>query len=315
MKASFWCAMILVLVGPALSAQGIAFQSLPTAITGSYDSNAGTTLPQVFSLGYSSATTEGNASGAFFVTVSPGLYGNFSQRSLSGGSGQRMAYQVYDGATSRRVLKDLSVGPERGEVLSGAFPAQSNRGTQTLSFVVVVPAGQMPYSGIYQDVLALNLYQGTPDNHGPSVGTASITVTLAMPAVMDMSLARTGGSFLEGGPSLSLDFGVLSVGEIRSADLIVRSNTPYSLSVSSLHGSALMNVDSASTGIVPFEFKVKGAVYPLATEALTPLVSVASPPPSDRVGDHYDLLFTVGDFDLAPAGNYRNVLSFTLTAK
>ncbi|MEI6875545.1 MAG: spore coat protein U domain-containing protein [Spirochaetota bacterium] len=315
MKASFCCAMILVLVGPALSAQAIAFQSLPTAITGSYDGNSGTTLPQVFSLGYSTPTTEGNASGAFFVTVSPGLYGNFSQRALSGGGGQRMAYQVYDSATSRKVLKDLSVGPGREAVLSGVFPVQSNRKTETLSFVVVVPAGQMPYSGIYQDVLVLNLYQGTPDNHGPSVGTASVTVTLAMPAVMDMSLARTGGAFLEGIPSLNLDFGALSIGEIRSADLIVRSNTPYSLSVSSQFGSTLMNVDSASTGMVPLQFKVKGVVFSLAQGALTPLVSVATPPPADSAGERFDLLFTVGDFDLAPAGNYRNVLSFTLTAK
>lgn len=159
-------------VAVTLSGQQFRLQNVPNRVSGTYTMDAELVIGATFTVQHRGAGS------SYFVTFSAGQSGSFDPRFASSTGGVTLSYQLYDSSIDRNILKDLSATPAPQEVLSGSFPDDSKWSVQDLSFVVVVPPGQFPQAGTYEDTITLTLYSGTL---GSYVQAASALFGLALP--------------------------------------------------------------------------------------------------------------------------------------
>lgn len=251
----------------------------------------------------------------YFLTFSTGLYGDFSSRRMESGDGNPMYYNIYDDSVNRNSLKDLTAQPTSSEVLTGTFDISDNS-SQILDFVVILDTDQFPLAGNYFDEVNIELYGGTPENPDSSIPdeTASMSLSALMNPVMEMSLVPEGGSFNSSSSDLTLDFGILSVGDNRAADLLIRSNSNYSVLLRSANGGIMpIQNDPGDISIVPYTLNVNGTALDLSSG--TDQTAVPSAGPSTENGARYTLGVEILDFGTATEGLYSDVLTITLMAQ
>lgn len=288
-----------------------ALQTVPASITGDFVRDTDTNLPQTFTVRVQNKPP--NPSGTYFVTFSAGQSGNFTARQAADGLGNFLAYQVYDNLTNRNILKDLTGAPTSSEVISGSFITQNPPQNFNHDFTVVLPGNQIPVSGTYTDTLVMTLYYGTLASYiQGDTKSVPITFTVTIPTEILMSLVPEGNAFDESSLSVDLNFGTVFQGAERTADLIVKANTTYSVGVTSTAGGVLKHTDMLDPSTVPYDFTVNGSPVPLPAGFQTSIATGAPPTPPD--GELYRLTFKIGDLGTASSGDYADTLSLTVTA-
>ncbi len=253
----------------------------------------------------------------YFITFSPGGSGNSGMRYLSEAGGAPMYYNIYDSITGRTVLRDISDNPTSGQVITGSFSDAEGTGggtTREHQFVLILDRNQFPSAGTYSDVITLNLYEGTPASPVPGGPLDSMTMNISavMPQLTDLALLPEAAAFDPASNAMTMNFGTLFAGMERNADLIVRSNTLYSVSVVSARGGSMAIADPMDTSLVPYLFSVSGFSLDLAGSAEVSIVSLAGP--TDEAGDRYPVSITILDYGMATEGLYSDTLTFTLSA-
>jgi len=251
---------------------------------------------------------------SFFLTFSTGQSGVFSNRAMVGSGGSLMYYGIYNDGTNRNILKDLSTQPDSSEVLTGTFAINDNT-SQEVSFVVILDRDQFPLAGNYLDEVTIGLYGGTPENPETlnPIETAVMSISAVMDPVMEMSLVPEGTSFDAGRSELTLDFGTLFNGQTRNADLLVRSNSNYSVLLRSNNSGRMPIRDTADTSVVPYSLSVNGSLLDLGSG--TDQTAIPTGTPSTENGTRYKLSVVIGDFGMASEGTYSDVLTITLVAQ
>jgi len=158
----------------------------------------------------------------------------------------------------------------------------------------------------------MTIYAGTLGGTHTSNATQAVSVSITVPALIDLSLVPTGGSFNPAATVATMDFGILSMGEVRSTDLLVRSNASFAVSLQSQNGGKMTNNITGDTSTVPYTLQFSSA--PVALPAGTPTTVVASAPPTSAGGTRYPIQVTIGDFGMATAGAYQDNITITVTA-
>ncbi len=302
----FLSALAVLAACSPLQAQTFRFQGTPAAVTGTYLLDSAVSFTRTVTIRHRGAAS------SYFVTFSAGQSGNFTSRAATSGSSP-LYYQVYDSLTNRNVLKDLSANPTSLEVLTGSFADSGNSWTtQTASFVVFLLPDQIPPSGTYADTVAVELYDGTPASHGPRRDSTSFSISVTMNSALDISLVPQGFPFNVASASLPLDFGNLTAGNSRAADLVVRSNWLYTVTVTSQNGGTMKNPDPLDTSQVPYTFTVNGT--PVALPAGTPQTIVTSAPATPFAGSRYTISVTIGSYGWATEGSYSDLVTIVATA-
>jgi hypothetical protein len=253
----------------------------------------------------------------YFITFSPGGSGNSGGRYLTEASGAVMSYNLFDSITGRTILRDLSDNPTSGQVLTGSFSDAEGTGggtTKEHQFVLILDRNQFPPAGTYNDLVILNLYEGTPAAPVPGGPLDSITMNIStvMPQLTDLALLPEAAAFDPSSSSMTMNFGTLFAGLQRNADLVIRANTMYSVSVTSAQGGNMLISDPLDTSVVPYLFSVSGFEHDLSGSAEVPIVSMAGP--TDETGDRYPVSITILDYGMATEGLYSDTLTFTLSA-
>jgi hypothetical protein len=284
----------------------LSFQGLPKTVSGTYTLNQETLLPQTLRVRYRNK----EAGSDYIVTFSAGQSGDFLNRLAVDGFGNTTGYQIYGDPALRNILKDLSAPPASSEVLFGYFPAANGNQTQTHSFTVAVSGLYFPAAGVYTDTVVMELYAGTFENPGIRAATDSFSLTITVPQILAMSLVPEGNPFDEFSTALDLNFGILSLGAQRYADLMVRGNVPYQISIMSQNGGVLRPADPADSSTVPYAFTINGNAAALPSGVSTIVVSGAAR--TTLSGSRYSLSFTIGDFGMATEGDYSDILTFTI---
>jgi hypothetical protein len=158
----------------------------------------------------------------------------------------------------------------------------------------------------------MTLHEGTILSPGMIPQTASFALSISVPQILDMALVPTGNSFDALSTSLNLNYGVLARSARKTADLMVRGNVPFSVSVLSQNGGRLLSPQILDGSSVPYEFEVNGIPASLSAGVQTPIVSGSGP--TSIAGARYGLSFTIGDFGMATEGVYTDTLVFTVAA-
>jgi spore coat protein U-like protein len=172
-----------------------------------------------------------------FTLTNPGQQGGMSLHLSNSATGSELS---------------LSGSPSsQGQVISGAFAAGTSANTnQVFTIVFKLDPSSMPPPGTYSAVINENLYKGsTYPPSGSPVDSNLLTVTITVGSYYDVSIVPTGSAFSLTSTSISLGFGALAAGLKLGADILVRTNVSYSLSLASAHHGSLANAADPASSI------------------------------------------------------------------
>ena len=251
----------------------------------------------------------------YFVALSTGQSGDFNRRKLIRG-GNVLNYNVYTDA-GKTVLK-APPNAAQNEVISGSFPVVVAL-TQTNShrfFWTIDPQQIVPVQGMHyvDPTLPLDLYSGTLLTNPTRVASAAVTFRTLVDSSVDLSLVQSGASFNINDTAQFVDFGVLSSGEQRGFDLIVRSNNGYAVTMQSENRQVMVHERTpAVADTVSYEVVLNGGAVDLSSGAPVQVLGGTGTTPA--TGMSFPIEFTVGNISGAEAaGTYSDVINVTVTA-
>ena len=251
----------------------------------------------------------------YFVALSTGQSGAFNRRKLIQ-SKNVLTYNVFTDA-GKTILK-APPSAAQNEVIPGSFPVVVAL-TQTNShsfFWTIDPQQIVPVQGMhYVDAnLSLDLYSGTLLTSPTRVASAAVTFRTLVDSSIDLSLVRSGAPFNINDTAQLIDFGVLSSGEQRGFDLIVRSNNGYAVTMQSENRQVMVHERApAVSTTVAYEVTLNGGDVDLTSSGPVQVLSSTGTTPATGVA--FPIEFTVGNLSGAEAaGTYSDVIEVTVTA-
>jgi spore coat protein U-like protein len=235
-------------------------------------------------------------------------------RQLAAGA-NRLNYNLYLNATRTLVWKDIT---PRSTTNAFVRSFAAGPGETTFTYFFDIPPQQVvrptAASGFYLQEVTFSLY--TAATGGTPVASVPVIHQTAVPAAIEVSF---GGSPFTGTPGpQTMAFGNLSAGQVQTLAMLVRGNNGFDVRMSTPTarmpvGSAAMKFDppAADASEVPYTLSVSGtpadlsgAVPVVSTNELTSLMGAALP-----------IQVTIGNFGLATAGNYKDVVNITVRSK
>lgn len=138
----------------------------------------------------------------------------------------------------------------------------------------------------------------------------TLTISATVLEQIDLSLVNPGAVFNPTLTSRLIDFGILQSGKFSDFDLRVRSNTGYSISLSSQNQGNMAHIDPTDTSRIPYLFTASGANVDLSGPATT---VINTPLATSPLGVPYPMRVTVGNLGNASAGDYQDTITITIT--
>lgn len=218
----------------------------------------------------------------------------------------QLEVQIFDSLNGRIPLKDMP-GATAGEVLSGVFLAGETG--KTVEFVVVIPSGQIKPAGLYTGALKVTAYEGTPASFAPH-DTRTITVSVPVAEVTELSLISPGSSFNPNAKGQLLQFDTLAPGKMRDLDMRIRSNAGYRVSLQSENGGVMKNLAPGINTTIPYTVQAAGQTLNLGASAVQ--ILRAANRLTTLQGDRHSMSVTIGEISGATAGSYRDVITVTV---
>jgi spore coat protein U-like protein len=298
---------LVIAAAPAAAVGAVEFEGTPSQIAATYDPQAEVVSTERFTVSYPDTTPTD-----YFVDFTAGGSGDVNNRTLTDGSGNSLDYQLMDSAGSRNVLKDRNTATSDQEVITGSF---SGSGQRQHSFDLVLFSGQFPPSGSYTDNFRMRLYEGQLGSAGwlDLGGTANPSVSVTVPSIVRLSLVNPGGVFDPSDTDQRMDFGILQPGKTRQADLVVRANETFSVSLSSQHGGSLAITDPSETSTIPYQLTFDGTTVDLSGGTSVTVLSGVGP--TSLSGLRYLMEAEILSFDLPTEGTYRDNITITVSAQ
>ena len=247
----------------------------------------------------------------FFLTVSYGGGGSFSNRRLVNGA-NTWPVRITKDAAGANHLKTLAQATNSNDVVTGVLPANSGSDTQvTVNFwAELLDVYMTRPSGYYSDSFVVSLYKGTLASYS-LVGTFNLTLGVNSAKTVDISLVPTGSSFNLADTTETLNFGQLSQGVTRSADVILKYNAGYILKASSANNSRLKHA-SINT-YVPYTITFAGSMVNLTNSAATPVTINQGTGTSPANGTIFNTVVTIGSFPSSQSnGSYTDTITLTV---
>lgn len=253
----------------------------------------------------------GSTAMSYYFTFNWGQYGSGSDRAFgSNNSTDKILYNIYD--SSRSVVLGNS------NVISGTFenvPDRSEYHTHNLLLIIPIQT-DFPAEAQYMDSVRVEGYTGTPGGSSQrnwkdfSIAT-EIQVTQSSARVCEISIVDTGAPFDSASTSKSFDFGNITSGDSRSAEIVVSSTDPYDLSLRSGNNGAMMRTDAVDTvSKIPYHCFIDGVQVNLSS-AFTQIASGTATSPE---GDRYGIEIEIGDFWGINTGDYEDIIYMELSS-
>ena len=221
-------------------------------------------------------------------------------------------FDIFDRAMKpRNVLLDEATAVSVSDVLSGIMPepARFNLPTAVRNFAFVVLPGGFAPAGRYTAQASVSLWQG-PFKSGAFLGSATFYASVTVSDILELSVVPVGAPFDFTSRHAVFDFGFLSAGNVRSADLVVRANVKYGVTLSSAHGGILRYTNPADSSTVPYELRINGNPLTLVPGVAVPVVLLADSTTSE--GRRFRLDAEILPFDFPTEGSYSDVLTFSI---
>jgi hypothetical protein len=221
-------------------------------------------------------------------------------------------YRLTDQSGASRLSVDGNPASAQ-ETLRGVFPPQSKKDDRlVLDFLVTIRPTNLPASGMHTITMKADLYASAFPPTGGIVESRTFFIIVQVHDHFDISTVPTGGNFSKSSVTASLNFGALQPYVSRGADVLVRSNVSFVLSLTSLNGNAFVNM--ADGFRLPYSFSVNGGVFDLQAGTRTVIANGAPPTFGDPT--RYSIVVTVLPYSSLPTeGAYSDHITITLAAR
>lgn len=236
-------------------------------------------------------------------------YSNNYQRKAYSYSGRALDYNIHPNINKAGILKEIGDATSANEYLSGQSPDRNT--SYANRFFLAVPAlTSSSMSGTYYDVIQAQIYSNLNGNLDYE-RSESITFVFVVTKNIDISLVDENAQFDPNSTTKVLDFGNITQGDEKGADLRVVSNTPYQVRMSAMNNGVLRYSPSAS---ISYSMKVNGSTVGLSSSASSP-VTFGSGNATSAAGDRYNLRIQItGSTNGLPAGLYQDAVTITAIA-
>jgi len=166
-------------------------------------------------------------------------------------------------------------------------------------------------TGLYSDTATINI---VPRTNGVTGGfSLNISSFLNVLSDVNISLVERGGQFDPNRTAITLDYGVMTTGESRGFDLVVKSNSGYKISVSSENNGVMAHIDQSSYQ-VGYSFGVNGNSLSLIGSKTSPIDIYNSSTPSTTTGDVIEIDVSILSTVNKLSGHYNDYIYFTATS-
>jgi hypothetical protein len=199
------------------------------------------------------------------------------------------------------------------ETLSGVFPPGTKpKDSIQLDFLAEIFPTTLPPMGSYSVTFRAALYAKAYPPSGPVAASAYFTVTISVGRVYALSVAQSGGPFSQLSTTGVLAFGDLREGAARGADILVRANTLYDLSLLSSHSGAFANATDGT--LLGYSLTSNGYAVDLSRGAALLAAGAAGSNYWDP--SRYALVATILSFGAMPTeGSYSDTITIVLSAR
>ncbi len=226
-------------------------------------------------------------------------------------------YQIYKDSGLTKVLKDAADVTSTDEIVEGGFQAGATPTQQTVNFYFEIPLNlatipALVSAGTYTDTFTMNLYEEAAPPLSTVADTKNVSVTVTVQPMIALSLVDSGGAFVTGQLTKSMNFGNLAQGQSSTADLRVRTNAGFSVTFSSTNNGRLKHTTKNS--YVPYSFYANGAQLNLSNSFAVPVVGLSGSGSTDTSGLAYPLKVIIGSFSFANALGGPHSDDVTITA-
>lgn len=242
----------------------------------------------------------------FFVTLSRGRSGSFDRK--MGKGFETIPYNIYRDGSLSRIIKDL---PEanQGEILLGKFFTPGND-SRTFTLTAKVAKQIFQSTGFYVDNINVRVFKGSfSSTVVPQFAQSNIQVSYIQPIAQAISLVESGSTFVAGDNKQSISFYPLREGAVRAFDLLVRSNSGYSVKVESQNGGKLKH--DKMDRFINYALELRGHPVRLTQQGLLLAYKGAG---SQFQDDRFPLSVRIGQIQKALSGRYTDVIQFTVEA-
>jgi spore coat protein U-like protein len=251
--------------------------------------------------------TPGPNCGDYRIYAGKGQANSYDRKAYNGSN--FVSYNIYTNVSGGAIVKDFP-DAGAGEFLSGSVP-QPNTPVPT-EFFVRIPDILSIFAtpaGVYTDVIPFNVYAVRNNGRVEFQTQRFMTLSINIPRYAELSLVSQNAPHDSNSTVYTMDFGTLQSNTELSADLIVVGNVGFSVMMSSLNGSRLMNQQAS----VPYQIKVGQAPYLSLSPAGAHFQTAMRYSGTQVQGVRYPLRVRLGQVSSQlPTGLYQDTITVTI---
>lgn len=265
-------------------------------------------LPQSFSVRRERSSENCSRYRMYF---SKGLMNSYQRRAFNEYL-QGYNYNLHQNINMNGILKELNDALNSSEFVQGSTPIRST--DYTNSFFISVPGFSTQTNhraGTYRDYVTVSLYRLEQDNGVEFELNKTFQVNIDIPTELHVSLVNEGDPFNINATSKVMDFGNLELNQELRADIIINSNTPYQVRVSSLNNGRMMN----GTTAVKYSLAINNSPVSLDASSTQPVAIANGSGPTTVAGQRYNARVRITDIPTgAKTGVYEDSITITAIA-
>lgn len=261
----------------------------------------------------------------FFGFFDYGSVNNWATRYLTHtSSATRIPFNTYSSAAldnDSRIRLAVDASSDRHVMYEAPRFFTPSGSTQTITRSFYSQLGALPANlppGLYTESLIFRV--GARLTNAPASDYSAFPIVLSravqfiynVEKELSFSLVATGGVFDPFSTSRLMSFGDLETAEVRTADIIIKTNVGYRLNASSSNNGALTH-SSGST--VAYALRVSGTTVNLTGSSSSPTLVSSNPSNSPTLGFVLPLEVEIGSITGSePGGDYTDSIRFSIEA-
>jgi hypothetical protein len=221
-------------------------------------------------------------------------------------------YNLHQNINLNGTLKEFNDALNATEFIQGTTAIR--RTDYSGSFYLSLPALSSQTNqraGLYRDIVTISTFRLESDNSLEFEASNAYQVNINIPVLLNISLVNEGEPFNINSTSKVLDFGNMEVNQVLGADMIVNSNTPYQLRVSSFNNGKMIN----GTSLVGYSLQVNNSTVALGSSKSSPVTVASESDPSPVAGDRFNMKVKILSIPTgASTGVYQDSITITAIA-
>jgi len=224
---------------------------------------------------------------------------------------EKYNYNLHSNINMSGILKGVNDALNSNEYIQGGSLLSNT--PYSGSFFLSLPALSTQTNqraGFYRDSIQVDIYRVALLNIYYQTSQV-FQVNIAIPTNLNVSIVDEGGAFNINSTTKVFDFGFLQDNQELRADVIVNSNTPYQLRISSFNNGKLKKGASE----INYDLKFNSQTVNLAGSSSSPTEVASSSGPTQIAGNRYNLRVKIMNLPQNPeAGVYEDALTLTAIA-